>query len=154
MFNELQPRRHEVLRARVAEGYTGKGVEELEPAISDQVKALVSLIREKYISDDKTLRKAEFSSLCTFLTMDVITTIGTGEAFGYLRTDSDVYGYLEQTKSLWGFMGMTLDVPYLRNIAYSNPFLKLFGPKKSDMHGLGRLMGYVVLSLSFVYLLR
>lgn len=37
-------------------------------------------------------------------------------------------------------MGITLDVPWLRDILYSSVFLKLLGPRMTDEKGLGKLM--------------
>lgn len=141
-FNELDSQAHDVQKARVLSAYTGKGIDDLDNTVDEQVSALVDLIRRKYLTDGKTVRKADFSLLASYFTMDVITKIGTGEAFGYLRTDSDVFNFLAEVRSVWWFVGLTLDIPWIRSLAYSDTFLKLFGPRKTDKSGLGKLMGY------------
>jgi len=140
-FNELDSQVHDVRKSRVLNAYTGKGIDSLEGTVTEQVVALVDLLRRDYLSSGDTLRKADFAQLVSYFTMDVVTKIGTGESFGYLRTNSDVFGYLAEVRSVWWFIGLTLDIPWIRNLAYSNTFLKLFGPKKTDKSGLGRLMG-------------
>jgi len=143
MFNELDPHRHDAMKARTVSAYAGKETEALERGIRDQVLGLVGLIRGKYISSvskRQEPRLFDMALLCAYLTLDVITKAGTGEAFGHVRTESDVSGFLTEARRMYRFMGLTLDVPWFRDIVYSGPVLRLLGPKKTDETGVGRLM--------------
>ncbi|KAK1757894.1 cytochrome P450 [Echria macrotheca] len=141
-FNELDSQAHDAQKARVLTAYTGKTVDGFEGTVDEQVAALVDLVRRKYLTKPGSeIRKADFAVVISYFTMDVITKIGTGEAFGYLRTDSDVFDFLAEVRSMWWIIGLTLDIPWVRALAYSNTFLRFFGPRKTDKSGLGKLMG-------------
>ncbi|KAI3397414.1 hypothetical protein diail_10745 [Diaporthe ilicicola] len=136
MFTTLDTRLHDDIKSKTAIGYGDKN-SALEPGVDAQIIALVRVIRDKYMHSTKFL---DFGTLTSYFTMDVITKAGFGEAFGYLEKEEDLFGFLASVRDNWQFMGITLDVPWLRDILYSSPFLKLLGPKMTDKKGLGRLM--------------
>lgn len=137
MFNELEQGPHDALKGRLINAYSGKDVDGLEALVDEQIKDLLDLLRRK---SEANRGKVDMSSMCSYFTLDVITKVGTGEAFGFLRTDSDVFGFIAELKGVWGIMGLTLDIPLLRNILYSDTFLRLLGPSKKDQSGFGKLM--------------
>ncbi|KAK3362327.1 pisatin demethylase [Lasiosphaeria hispida] len=140
MFNELEPPGHDAMKARVIGAYSGKDVDGLEGSIEGQIKGMIDLVRRKYLSDEKNFHELDLALICSYFTLDVITKVGCGEAFGYLRTDSDLFNFLGELRSLWWIVGLTLDIPWIRNLVYGDTFIKLFGPKKTDKGGFGRLM--------------
>lgn len=136
MFSTTDMRTHDDIKSKTAIGYGDKN-SALEPGVDAQVTTLVRLIREKYTTGAKLL---DFGTLTSYFTMDVITKAGFGEAFGYLEKEEDLFDFLSGVRDNWQFMGITLDVPWIRDICYSPFILKLIGPKMSDKTGLGRLM--------------
>ena len=78
--------------------------------------------------------------------MDVITKLAFGQEFGFLQAEKDRYGFFKEVHSLWPQMSTVADVPWIRRIIFSKPFLKLLGPRPTDSHGFGALMGYVQLT--------
>ncbi|KAK1833730.1 cytochrome P450 [Podospora conica] len=137
LFNTLEQAPHDALKGRLLNAYSGKDVEGLEGLIDEQIKSLLDLVRRK---SEANHGKVDMAALCSYYTLDVITRVGTGEAFGFLRTDSDVFGFIAELKGIWGIMGLTLDIPWLRNILYGDTFLRFFGPTKKDQSGFGKLM--------------
>lgn len=97
----------------------------------------------------------DLSPISRYLTLNVITRLMYGEAFGHLAKDADVYGFVEQVDIALKLLGVTLDVPLMRSIFLSNTFLRYFGPKPTDKVGIGKVMGWVtslyLLELSMAY---
>ncbi|KAJ0118711.1 cytochrome p450 [Diaporthe amygdali] len=136
MFTTLDTRAHDDIKAKTAIGYGDKN-SALEPGVDAQITSFVGVVRNKYLNGAKLL---DFGTLTSYFTMDVITKAGFGEAFGYLEKEEDLFDFLAGVRDNWQFMGITLDVPWLRDILYSSVFLKLLGPRMTDEKGLGKLM--------------
>ena len=74
-----------------------------------------------------------------YFTLDVISTIGFGQAFGDLKADADLNDYIKSGEqglvivTLSGALGLT---PYLQ----WPPIARLLGPSESDKNGFGRMM--------------
>ncbi|KAK3937750.1 cytochrome P450 [Diplogelasinospora grovesii] len=141
VFTMLNVEAHDKFKAKIAGAYGGRETPALEPGIDDQINSLIDLLRRKYLSDEKSTRLVEFAELSSYFTMDVITRSAFGKEFGYLKTDSDVYGFLGGVRDSWPGIAVALDIPWIRNILFSSPWLKLFGPRPTDPTGLGKLMG-------------
>ncbi|KAF6822863.1 pisatin demethylase [Colletotrichum plurivorum] len=73
--------------------------------------------------------------------MDVITAAAFGKPFGHLDADADVFGFIAQMRDNWPTLAVTLDVPWIRALRFSNWFLKLLGPRPTDKIGMGQMMG-------------
>lgn len=100
LFNLMDVKEHDVLKAKLSFGYGGKENPDLEAGIDEQLSALVSLIRQKYITVGSALRPIEFGTTTQRFTLDVITRVAYGKAFGYLRPEEeDVYNYLQATNT-------------------------------------------------------
>ncbi|KAM7216605.1 Cytochrome P450 [Rhypophila decipiens] len=136
--------KHKALRAKLSAAYagreSGRGNAGLEGDINSQVKQLIRLIEEKYLSEDGELRPMELTSKTMFFTLDVISEMSFGEAFGFLKQDKDLYQFIEINDSAMPVMNFLLAVPWLTNFVYRWP-LKLALPRDGDNVGLGRLMG-------------
>lgn len=101
----------------------------------------VDLIRRKYLSKAGEVRTLPLDHTSALFTLDVISKVSLGDSFGGLQKDADIHEFLSTLKVHIPFMALTIDLPWLRNIFYSDTFLKLMGPKETDPHGMGRLMG-------------
>lgn len=156
--------RHAMLRTKMASGvgkslfaklidyaadehgqYAGKDVIGLEDAIDRNFDKLIALFEAKYLSTPKEFKPVDFSRKIQYLMLDIITTIGFGEAFGYLETDSDVYSYLETTEQTIPLMFLFGAFPQVRGLLQS-PLAKLFMPKTNETVGLGKITESVILS--------
>lgn len=144
MFNVLEGGRHDKMKARVMGAYGGREVEGVEGQVEEVVGGFVRLVRERYVEEnEKGIKVADLAPLCSYLTMDVITKLGFGEEFGYLKREEDVFGFLQEFREANWLMGIASDLPYLRNVLFSSWFLRWLGPKKTDKKGFGKLLGGV-----------
>lgn len=145
MFSVEKSADHAKFKSRVAHAYTGREILDMEIGVNEQVTTLLSVMRGRYAGQNRHLELGQFSS---FFTLDVITRLAFGHEFGYLDQETDLYGFLGSLHDLWPRISTSADVPWIRNILFSTPFLKLLGPKPQDKAGFGALMGQVIPSLS------
>lgn len=149
LFTTREPAEHDKLKAQMAFGYGGKENPSIEADIDEQLAGLLDLIRRKYVSTATELRPMDFAQRINFFTLDVITKIAYGRAFGYLATDSDVYEYIETARAHIPVIASLGDVPWLAALVFSSTGLKIVGPKTTDKKGIGRMMAYVPFISSF-----
>lgn len=140
LFSLLDTDEHDKLKAQLSFGYGGKENPTVEADIDDQLAGLMALIRRKYLSTDSQLQPMDFAHRIQFFTLDVITKIAYGRAFGYLATDSDVHGYIASAEAQVPVLVVLGDVPWLCRLLYNDTILKLFGPKMTDKKGPGKMM--------------
>ncbi|KAF4429630.1 Pisatin demethylase [Fusarium acutatum] len=147
MFAVRDPRQHDRAKARLAPAYSGRDTPNLEGAVDQQVNNLISLIRRQYLSDPASdvFRILPLLNVLSYFTLDVISKVALGMEFGCCASDSDPYRFYEGLDEHMPLMALTSDVPWIRAIMYSTTFLKYFGPRESDTHGIGPLMKQVAL---------
>ncbi|PSN69465.1 cytochrome P450 [Corynespora cassiicola Philippines] len=131
---------HTRLRAKMAAGYSGKENESMEGSIDAQIAQLVHLIESKYISTPDEYRPMDFAEKASFFTLDVISELAFGKAFGYMENDGDVYDYLKITKSFIPVMMVMANVPSLADLLQTR-FLRGLLPSESDKLGFGAFIG-------------
>lgn len=147
MFSVLEPKTHTEFKTRRIAAYSGRENPDLEVGVDAQTRNLVDLLRNKYAAGVKEGDSANHAPLLdlgktsNYFTLDVITRLAFGSPFGYLADEFDHYGFLANVYALWPLMSTSANVPWIRNIIFSKPFLKLMGPKTSDKKGFGALMG-------------
>lgn len=76
---------------------------------------------------------------CNYFALDVISELGFGEAFGFLREDKDLYQYNTTARQFFPFVMIVANVPFLFKMIRTWP-LSTLGPNKNDSAGFGRLM--------------
>lgn len=169
LINMVDTKEHDKLKAKMSLGYGGKENPELEIGIAEQLEGLVGLIRSKYISSGAALKPLDFAKVAQFFTLDAITRVAYGKAFGFLATEQDVFGYMAATDTggllldpcdpgwLSGIyftdveflqpavpiLALGSDIPLIGKIMISKPVIKLVGPKTTDSSGMGKLLGQV-----------
>lgn len=152
MFSVLEPKAHTAFKSRRIAAYSGRETPDLEVGVDAQTRNLISLLRNKYAGvkkgDSSSLQTSanlapllDLGKTSTYYTLDVITRLAFGSPFGYLKDEFDHYGFLANVHALWPLMSTSADIPLIRKILFSTPFLKLMGPKSSDKTGFGALMG-------------
>jgi hypothetical protein len=122
--------------------YSGKENESMEHAIDVQIANFIRLIESKYLSSSHSYRPIDFNEKASFFTLDVISDLAFGKAFGYLERDEDVYDYLKITKSFIPIMMLISNVPSLADLLHSD-LLRGLLPSESDKLGFGAFIGYV-----------
>ncbi|KAK3360722.1 cytochrome P450 [Lasiosphaeria hispida] len=136
---------HDRAKAKTASGYNGREVgAKLEPAIDAVIASLAHLIRRKHLSTGTKGNPVDISSLLRLFTVDVITRLGYGKAFGHLDDGVDLYGFLAEVSTSYRLSSLLLDIPALRRIVFSRiGLLSLLGPRETDKSGVGRIMGVI-----------
>lgn len=131
---------HDQLKAKLSFGYAGKENPSLAEGIDSQVQALVDFLRRKYISRDSNLKPVDLATAVQYFTLDALTKVAYGYAFGYLETDSDVHDYIKEIGKVVPSMRMAAEVPWVGRLLTSPTFLKFAGPKPTDKVGFGRML--------------
>lgn len=133
---------HHRLRAHLLAGYAGKGIDNEEQRVDEQIKKLIALVERKYLSTRKTMRPCNLARTMQYLTQDVITAVGFGKAAGYLDVDEDMFGVLETSEFVLLPVHIISLLPILRKLLETS-LVKPFLPKPTDKHGVGRFLGVV-----------
>ncbi|KAI0853287.1 cytochrome P450 monooxygenase [Daldinia vernicosa] len=131
---------HDQRKAKALKGYNGRENADLEYAIDSQIAHCVDVVRRKYLSGSET-RPVDFASLSRYFTLDIITRLAYGQAFGFLDADGDLYEYTIRIDKALKTRNLCQEVPFLKHIIFSRPFHALFGPKPTDEKGIGKVMG-------------
>lgn len=74
-----------------------------------------------------------------FFTLDVISHVGLGEAFGDLKADDDVKGYLRSSEEglKIGNTAFAMGIAWMKDTAIIGPAIS---PSEKDASGFGRMM--------------
>ncbi|KAM7212967.1 cytochrome p450 [Rhypophila decipiens] len=131
---------HDDVKARMAAGYTGREVPAMANEIDEQIANLKSLFERKYISTDSVVKPMDWGLVAQYFTLDSLTKVAFGDAFGYLETDSDVYEYIKNVEDSTLYFALCSDIPWIGKILTSRLVLRLAGPSVFDRTGLGVTM--------------
>ena len=74
-----------------------------------------------------------------YLTLDVISDIGFGQAFGDLEADDDVDNYIHSAEQGFGLLNLVCALGILP-IVHWPPLARLIGPSEKDKSGHGKMM--------------
>jgi len=78
-----------------------------------------------------------------FLTLDIISEIAFGNAFGNLESDEDISSYMKTVQDMFPLIILLGTWPVLAKVFFWKPFRR-FLPKETDTTGVGKLMGFVL----------
>lgn len=106
------------------------------------MKELVHLVRSKYASpaaSTKASKPMDMASKIQYLTIDVISDVALGQAFGDLKADGDMNGYLKASEEglKIGNISFGLGTSFLRDLPIIGPAIS---PSEKDASGFGRMM--------------
>lgn len=141
ILSQRDDEKHNILRTKMAAGYSGKENDNLEDAIDRNVLALIKLIDTKYTSTPTQFRPFDFGRKAQYFTLDVISAIAFGEAFGDLEEDGDVHGYIKTIEMFFPALMIFSVFPGVYNWVLESRFMKGFMPNDKDPIGLGKLKG-------------
>ena len=120
--------------------YSGKENHALEATIDSQVAKFIELIERKYISTSSDYHPMDLGEKGQFFTLDTISELAFGHAFGFMETDSDKYDYIKITKAFIPFVVFLCHATPLAALLHSRLFRGLF-PKAGDKLGFGAFIG-------------
>lgn len=101
-------------------------------------------MRAKHLSTDRETKALDFARSTQYFTLDAITLVGYGKAFGYILSERDAFDYISLSTGATPFLKLCGEVPFLQKIFFSVFMLGLVGPKDRGQKGLGKFLGYVV----------
>ncbi|PFH61477.1 hypothetical protein XA68_17308 [Ophiocordyceps unilateralis] len=127
---------HSKLRFKMAAGYSGKEVDNLEAKIDRNVLALIRLLDSKYVAANQPF---DFGRKAQYFTLDVISDLAFGKPFGDLDSDSDVHKYISTMETNMPNIILTSSLPWLLSLLAS-PLLRWMLPSERDVIGVGRTM--------------
>lgn len=133
---------HHQRRAQLLAGYCGKGMDDQEQLIDEQIEKFIALVNREYLSTQQEIRPCNLARTTQYLTQDVITTIGFGKALGYLDNNKDLFGALQTSESVLLPVHIISVFPFMNRVLQI-PLVKPFLPKPTDNHGVGRYLGVV-----------
>ncbi|MCJ1398915.1 hypothetical protein MMC11_002116 [Xylographa trunciseda] len=131
---------HDKLRAQMIAGYTKKENPGFEASIDEQVISLTRLIEGKYLSSESETKRMDLGKIIQYFTLDVITKLSFGYAFGFLVKDGDVYEYLASFAPSIPFITLLSLLPALRQLVSIQWIMTLLSPSKDDAKGFGKLL--------------
>jgi cytochrome P450 len=136
-------RDHLHLRTRLIPAYQGRGIPNQEQVVDEQLSKLIALIERKYLTTrDGGLRPFDMSAMFMYFTQDTISAVEFGQPFGYLDEEEDFLGAIHELEAtLLPCALMALLPPLLWLV--TSPLCKPLLPKKTDKHGLGRLLAAI-----------
>ncbi|KAF2642225.1 cytochrome P450 [Massarina eburnea CBS 473.64] len=140
ILSELDVDTHDKRRAKMAGAYAGKENPQLEKDFDDQIVSWVNLIRTKYISKGESLKPMDIALQAQYFTLDVITSLAYGRAFGYLARDEDIYDYIKLADQFISTAAPIVGVAPVHTFLYRSGLIFKIAPSPADPTGFGRLM--------------
>jgi hypothetical protein len=140
ILSEPNVKVHDERRAKMAGAYAGRENPNLEQDVDDQIAAWVSLIRSKYISKGGSLKPLDIATHTQYFTLDVITSLAYGKAFGYLAKDEDLFDYIKIADQLVSSVATIMGVAPIQNFLYWSGLIYKVAPSQNDPNGLGKMM--------------
>lgn len=138
LFSETNKDKHDQMRKRVGLGYSGKENPNLEPDMDKVILELVSVIRTYNLSERQSTKVVDFGQLIQYFTLDVITALALGKAFGFLENGGqDKYEYCATLEANMPAMNFVSAVPLLLNMLTVPSIQKLALPSVKDRIGMG-----------------
>ncbi|KAG6096819.1 hypothetical protein E4U30_001212 [Claviceps sp. LM220 group G6] len=127
---------HAIMRSRMAAGYSGKDVDDLEQKIDTGVVNLLGLL-DSYAKENRIF---DFARKVQYLAVDVVTDLIFGETFGDLTSDADVNGFLGAMERFVPTLIVSTVLPWMIPLL-GMPFFRPLIPSEHDVLGVGRIMG-------------
>ncbi|CAK7271319.1 hypothetical protein SEPCBS119000_004539 [Sporothrix epigloea] len=144
-FSTLDDAVHNELRTKMLPGYGGKDVDGLHEAIDAQVAAFVKLLEDKYLAGNPAkshlpYRTVDIARKVQFFTLDVISKLAFGDAFGCLAADADMFDYIKTTEHTLPIFVTVALLPWMIDLLQS-PYMRPLVPNVRNMVGFGTVMG-------------
>lgn len=119
----------------------------MEEDVDKQLLNLIDLIERKYLSVDSVVKPFDLARTVQYFTIDVISDLAFGKAFGDLAKDEDVHGYIRALEdSLSVVLALTL-WPKLIRVVGALKRLQWIAPSLMK-NGMQETVELVMLSLS------
>lgn len=119
--------------------YSGRENLHLEESVNERLEDFLHLIRSKYVSSDREIIPMDLATKVQYFTLDVISSVGLGKAFGMLESDQDVDNYLQSSEEglTIGHNALALGFSWLAQAPFIGRFI---APSPKDNNGFGKMM--------------
>ena len=119
--------------------YSGRENTHLEESVDERLQDFLNLIRSKYISSDRRVVPMDLAKKVQYFTLDVISSVGLGKAFGMLQSDCDVNDYLQSSEEglAIGSTALAMGFSWITQAPFIGRFI---APSPQDNNGFGRMM--------------
>jgi hypothetical protein len=107
--------------------------------VDQEIASLIKLV-DRYATTGSDYKPLDFGRKAQYFTLDVISHIAYGNAFGYLATDSDVYGYIKEVEETLPAAMMVTVLPWINRILQMR-IVQRFLPSEKDPIGFGKVLG-------------
>ncbi|OLN86894.1 Pisatin demethylase 13 [Colletotrichum chlorophyti] len=141
LFSMRDEEKRRYLKSKMGPGYSGQENGGFEAGIDKNIASFIDLIDRKYISTPAEFRPMDMASKSTYFALDVISELGFGTPYGFLKEDRDMYQYVSTKDAFFPVMITMGNVPWLATLMHTWP-LNLGLPKSGDSAGFGALMGF------------
>ncbi|GAB1319333.1 hypothetical protein MFIFM68171_09543 [Madurella fahalii] len=131
---------HAQLKLKIAPGYSGREIVDLEEKVDANIVALVKLIEKSYLSAPTETKAFDLAQKIQYFTADTIGDIAFGKAIGFLENDTDMYDYLKTSAEGFPFFMVLSLFPWLMYVLGLDT-VKKYLPSAGDSVGMGRIMG-------------
>jgi hypothetical protein len=131
---------HDVIKAKLTSGYSGRDGVNFEAGVNAQIESLVAVIKARYLSSGAENRPVDFAMLGRNFALDVITSLVYGKEFGFLTSEEDLYGYSKSTDNFIQISSVFIELPVLRWLIYRLAATGLL-VRPTDKSGLGKVIG-------------
>ncbi|KAL4995725.1 cytochrome P450 [Aspergillus recurvatus] len=139
VFSQTDNAKHEQRRKQMAPGYSGRENKDLEASVDKQLQNVLDLVRAKYVSSDHQAVPMDLAKKIQYFTLDVISSVGLGQAFGMLEADHDVDDYLQSSEEGLAIANTALALGF--SSLTQAPFIGRFlAPSPKDNNGFGKMM--------------
>ncbi|KAJ5360109.1 hypothetical protein N7517_009300 [Penicillium concentricum] len=139
VFSQTDNAKHEQRRKQMAPGYSGRENTRLEGSVDERVQEFLTLIRSKYISSDRHVVPMDLAKKVQYFTLDVISSVGLGKAFGMLQSDHDVDNYLQSSEEGLAISNtaLAMGLCWITQMPFIGRFI---APSPKDNNGFGKMM--------------
>lgn len=114
-------------------------------SMENQIDKLIMAFQRRLDEEVASGRWFDLSTWINFFTLDVISDLAHGDAFGFLETGQDVHGIMAALQGDSMFFAILGAFPWLAKLLFSSPMQKLV--KLPDNDGLGFIMKVCYLPL-------
>nr|POE47981.1 cytochrome p450 monooxygenase mpade [Quercus suber] len=137
VFSTRDEKQHSYLRSKLGPAYSGRAVSNLESSVQNQVQNLLRYVDSYAASAEKRM---DMVHMAHYFTLDVLSQIAFGEAFGFLEADTDLYDYCKTGYQFFPILELALNHQAIFSII-NHPWVSaLLAPKDSDQFGQGRII--------------
>lgn len=136
VLTEMSPVHHDKRKAKLIHGYSGRGIHNVERRLDTQIAVLKDVLKTRIekASADGQRRTAvlDVAHILHYFQIDLIAYTGLGESWGNMTEDKDHFDYVKESGAATSLAHSAAMVPFLRWILFSDAFLRVFGPSRTD----------------------